>query len=100
MGENRRRDFTPEFKRKVAVEALKGDRTIAEIASAFEVHPNQVTDWKAKALEAMSEAFSVKRGRKPKAAEGAMDPALFEKIGRLEVENDFLKKKYHQMLKA
>jgi putative transposase len=96
MGRNRR-DFTVEFKSKVASEALKGDRTLAELSSVFEVHSSQIREWKLQAVEALKEAFSRKRGRKPKNESGPDD--LLKMIGRLQVENEFLKKKYEQLLK-
>jgi len=96
MGRNRR-EFTAEFKSKVAAEALKNDRTLAELASVFEVHPNQIREWKGQAADAMKDAFSKKRGRKPKGEVGSDD--LLKMIGRLQVENEFLKKKYAQLLK-
>jgi len=77
---------------------LKGDRTIAEIASIYEVHPNQVTQWKKQAVESLKEGFSKKRGRKSKNAPPETDEDLLQLIGKLKVENEFLKKKYAQIL--
>ena len=70
---------------------------MAQISSDFDVHVNQIRDWKKQALEAMTETFTSKRGRKAskeKPAEGE----LFEQIGRLKMENESLKKKYNQLL--
>ena len=87
-----RKTFSAEFKAKVAVEALKGDKTINEIAGAHGVHPNQVANWKKEAQAGLVEIFSGKRGRKPQAM-GADQEALYSQIGRLKVELDWLKKK-------
>ena len=54
----RRRSFTPEFKAKVALEALRGDQTVQEIASRRKVHPNQVSTWKRQAMDGLGEVFS------------------------------------------
>ena len=54
----KRRKFTPEFKAKVALEALRGDRTIQEIAARYEVHPNQVSTWKRQAMDGLGDVFS------------------------------------------
>ena len=93
-----RREYSAEFKAKVSVEALKGDRTIAELASVFNVHPNQIRDWKEQALDSMREGFSRKRGPKAK-SEKPSEGELHEIIGQQKVEIDFLKKKYAMLLK-
>jgi transposase len=84
----RRRNFTNHFKAKVALEALRGDRTIQEIAAKHQVHPNQVSQWKRQAVEGMADVFA--RGGKPTDASEADVKELHAKIGRLAVENDFL----------
>lgn len=76
-----------DFKLKVAIEALSGAKTLAQIASEFGIHPTQIKRWKAGALEAMNERFS---SRPPKKREEAIEGQLYEEIGRLKVENDFL----------
>ena len=88
---NGRKNYSAEFKAKVAKEALKGELTIAEIASKFEVHASQVTAWKRQLEENIAEIFSDKRKRKEKRDKNQED-ALFKEIGKLKVENDFLKK--------
>jgi transposase-like protein len=87
-----RKSFTAEFKAKVALVAVRQERTINEIASEHGVHPNQVSDWKREAIAGLKETFSVKRGRK-KADEAATIEALYGRIGQLTMELDWLKKK-------
>ena len=77
-----RKTFSAEFKAKVALEALKGEKTINEIAGAHEVHPDQVANWKKEAQAGLVEVFSGKRGRKPPAT-GTDQEALYSQIGRL-----------------
>ena len=83
-----RRNHSPAFKARVALEALKGEKTVAEIAKQFDVHPHQVTAWKNELLQHAGEVFSAG------AAEGAVDAEkvreLHAKIGELTVERDFL----------
>ena len=87
-----RKSYTAAFKAKVALEAIKGQRTINEIASAFEVHPNQVTQWKKQAVSQLSEIFSNGRARAD-AADEELRNQLYQQIGQLKVELDWLKKK-------
>ena len=84
-----RRRFTGEFKARVAVEALRGDRTVQEIASKHKVHPNQVSAWKRQAIDGLEGVFSsgVDRDRQDHDTE-VRD--LHAKIGQLTVERDFL----------
>ena len=85
----KRRKFTPEFKAKVALEALRGDRTIQEIAARHQVHPNQVSLWKRQAVDGLGAVFSNggDAGRRDHEAE---IKELHAKIGQLTVERDFL----------
>ena len=86
-----------EFKAKVALEALRGERTIQELASAYGVHPNMVSLWKKQLIESASKIFE-KEG-KDKTAEVAerKQEDLYKQIGQLQVEKEFLKKKYKQI---
>lgn len=84
-----KRKFDSKFKSRVALEALRGEQTIAEIASTFQVHPNQVADWKRKLLEGASDVFQTKSEKRENNSFSEDD--LLKKIGRLEVENDFLR---------
>lgn len=85
----KRRRFTAEFKARVALEALRGDKTIQEIAARHQVHPNQVSTWKRQAVDGLGEVFSngAERARRDREAE---IKELHAKIGQLTVERDFL----------
>ncbi len=85
-----RRKFTSEFKTKVAIEALKERYSLSELAERFELHPNQISQWKQEFLEKASDVFD-KKSSKPKEQEVDLDK-LYAKIGKLEVERDYLKK--------
>ena len=86
-----RRRFTSEFKARVALEALRGDRTVQEIASHHKVHPNQVSTWKRQAVEGLSAVFSDGADYERQDRESEVRD-LHAKIGRLTVERDFLAK--------
>jgi transposase len=82
-----RRNHSPAFKAKVALEAIKGEQTTIEIAERFDVHPNQITKWKRQLLENAAAAFGeTDAGTK----EGPTTAELHAKIGELLMENDFL----------
>jgi transposase len=85
------RAFDAEFKSKVALEAIRGEMTIAELSGKYKVHATQITAWKKLGMSQMKAAFSGKPGRKRQDDESTVE-ALYAKIGRLEIENDFLKK--------
>ena len=87
-----RKQYSPKFKAKVAVEAIRGVRTLTQLASQFHVHPMQVGLWRKTALEQLAELFVDGRKRKRSDADVEKD-ALYEQIGRLKVELDWLKKK-------
>lgn len=87
-----RNNYSAEFKTKVALAAIKGEKTINEIASFYSVHPNQVMSWKKQAVEAIPDAFSSKRVRTEKEDE-ELKSQLYQQIGQLKVELDWLKKK-------
>lgn len=91
-----RKKFSKDFKAKIALEALKGEKTIAELASQFEVHPGQINTWKKQALEGLPELFQRKNNKM--APEASVDPdKLYQQIGKLQVENEWLKKKSLQL---
>jgi transposase-like protein len=87
-----RRKFSAEFKSKVALAAIKSDRTLAELAAQFQVHPHQVMAWKKQALAVLPEVFSRKRDLDQARRSQQLDE-LYGQIGRLKVELDWLKKK-------
>jgi transposase-like protein len=93
MGQQRRR-HTAAFKAQVAAGALKEQQTLNELASAYGVHPVQVAQWKKQALSGLPELFASRRGRAQDDAE-AQQARLYEEIGRLKVELDWLKRKVH-----
>lgn len=86
---NQRRKFSSEFKAKVALAAIAGEGTLAELASKYDVHPNQIAQWKAQAREGLVSVFSTRNSREAVSAEEKMRE-LHAKIGQLTVENDFL----------
>jgi transposase-like protein len=91
MSKNRRR-FSAEFKFKVALEAAKGTKTINELASEYEVHPNQIGQWKKELLESGSSLFARPSPRQQRQQE-TQQAELYEQIGRLKMELEWLKKK-------
>ena len=84
----KRRNHSPQFKAKVALAALKGDKTLAELSAEYDVHPNQITQWKQQLLENASDLFS--KGKLHSSASDETVKELHAKIGQLTVENDFL----------
>jgi putative transposase len=87
-----RKNYSADFKAKVAIAAIKGDKTVNEIASTFSVHPNQVTTWKKQALDSIPDAFSSRLSRQADEDEN-LKARLYQEIGQLKVELDWLKKK-------
>lgn len=86
MAKRPRRNHGAAFKAKVALEAIKGDQTLSELAERFQVHPTQITEWKKQMLEHAEEVFSSDK----KAETGPSVKELHAKIGQLTMENDFL----------
>jgi transposase len=87
MARRQRRNHAGEFKARVALAAIRGDKTLSEVAEQFEVHPHQVTEWKRQLLERAGEVFDGPRRKD----EPAVDvKVLHAKIGQLTLENDFL----------
>jgi len=89
---NKRRNHSAAFKAKVALSAAKGDKTIAELASQYQVHPNQITQWKKQLLESLPGIFS-RRRRNERHEQDELTAQLYQQIGQLKVELDWLKKK-------
>ena len=91
MSRRPRRNHSAEFKAKVALAAVRGDRTLSELASQFDVHPNQITQWKTQLLDRAAQLFGAGTGQ----AEKPVDmKVLHAKIGELALENDFLEVMY------
>ena len=86
MSRRPRRNHSPAFKAKVALAALRGDKTLAELASQFDVHANQISDWRSQLLAHAPDAF----GGETKGPPPVDVKALHAKIGELTLENDFL----------
>jgi len=89
---NKRRNHSAQFKAKVALAAAKGDKTIAELASQYEVHPSQITKWKKQLLESLPEIFNHSR-QIDQHRQDELTEHLYQQIGQLKVELDWLKKK-------
>ena len=87
----KRRQYSADFKARVAVEAVRGDRTISEISSHYEVHPNQVAKWKKQVLENLPSLFERGRNGAGRESEELVD-RLYSQIGRLQTELDWLEK--------
>ena len=92
MGRKTRKCYAPQFKAKVALEAVQGIKTINEIAQKHNIHPVQVSTWKKEIQEQASTVFDKKRG-KPKINDHERPENLYSEIGRLKMELDWLKKK-------
>ena len=88
MSKRPRRNHTPAFKAKVALAALKGEKTLAELAQQFDVHPNQIIQWKAQLFEGAAGVFG--QDKSEVAASSVDLKNLHAKIGELTLENDFL----------
>jgi len=91
MSKGKRDSYTSQFKFQVAIEAMKGDKTLTQLASEFHVHPSQITKWKEQLNGSASAVFGTPSKRKNQ--EKVTEAALMEKVGRLTVEVDWLKKK-------
>ena len=87
-----RKRYTAQFKAQVALEAVKGVRSLSELASQYEVHPNQIGQWRKALLAGVSQVFSEQRRRREQDGEAAQ-AKLYEEIGRLKMELDWRKKK-------
>lgn len=94
---NMRKRYDATFRAKVALEAVKGEKTLAELSSEFGVHPNQISKWRRQLLELLPELFTDRRKKKDVDQE-ALISELYRQIGQLKVELDWLKKKSQKLL--
>ncbi|GKT10765.1 transposase [Desulforhabdus sp. TSK] len=88
----RRKQYSSAFKARVVLEAIKGQRTISELASEYGVHPNQITNWKKQAIDGLPAIFSNQKERAEKRSQ-EVESELYKQIGQMKVELDWLKKK-------
>ena len=88
----KRRRFSPDFKFRVALDAVKSQRTLSELSSEYSVHPNQISQWKRQLLENGADVFS-QNGANRRRDQEAIQAELYEQIGRLKMELEWIKKK-------
>lgn len=88
----KRKQFDGAFKAKVALNAIKGEKTLSELASQYEIHPNQIRQWKQKVMDDLPDIFSRKREKTDQDQQELIDE-LYKQIGQLKVELDWVKKK-------
>ncbi len=86
-----RKKYSKEFKSQVALDAVRGQKTVVELASEYGVHPNQISSWKKQLLESAAAVFSRGRDREAESHEAEKE-RLYQQIGKLQVEVDWLKK--------
>lgn len=91
-----RRNFSNEFKAKIALEAIKGYKSLSELAREYQVHPNAISNWKKEVLENLPELFEKKRGPKRESNTELIEQ-LYRQIGKQQVELDWLKKKHNSI---
>jgi len=94
---NMRKSYDATFRAKVALEAVKGEKTLAELSSEFGVHPNQIRNWRKQLLEMLPDLFTDRRKKRDKDQEELISE-LYRQIGQLKVELDWLKKKSQRLL--
>jgi transposase len=92
----KRRRFTAEFKARVVRAALREDKTLAQLASEYDVHPNQITEWKRQALDALPDVFSRKKKQQQQDNQQLID-RLYRQIGELQVDVNWMKKKSREL---
>jgi transposase-like protein len=91
---SKRKHYSKELKAKIALEAVKGYSSITEISKEYKVHPNQISLWKKQLLENLPEIFDNPRGPKTDETHSELTDQLYRQIGKLEMELEWLKKKY------
>lgn len=93
----KRKKYSKDFKARVAIEALRGEKTIHELAQQHGVHPNMITQWKKLLVESASEVFDKKKDDRERIDAEKKIETLYSQIGMLQVEKEFLKKKYREL---
>jgi len=97
MASNMRKNHDSSFKARVALEALKDEKTMTQLSSEYGVHPNQIRQWRQKLIEELPTVFTDRRQKKDKETE-EVTSELYRQIGQLKVELDWLKKKSQQLM--
>jgi len=92
-----RKSYGATFRAKVALESVKGEKTLAELSSEFSVHPNQIRNWRKQLLEMLPDLFTDRRKKRDKDQEELISE-LYRQIGQMKVELDWLKKKSQKLL--
>jgi transposase-like protein len=93
-----RRNYDESFKTKVVLETLKEQKTLSQLSSEFGLHANQISDWKRQAISGLPSLFGAKRDSVSEDLHEELTAPLYQQIGQLKVENDFLKKKLRKNL--
>lgn len=91
-----RRKFTAEFKARVVRAALREDKTLAQLASEYDVHPNQITEWKRQVIESLPDVFSRKKKQDEQDNQQLIE-RLYQQIGELQVDVNWMKKKSREL---
>lgn len=95
---NKRKQYSPQFKAKVAMEAVRGEKTVSELSSQYEVHPTMINNWKRQLLEEASSIFDKgNEGNKGNDSQQGQIDELYRQIGQLKVERDFLASRSAQL---
>jgi transposase-like protein len=94
---NERKQYSPAFKAKVALDAVRGEKTVSELASGYSLHPTVINNWKRQLLEGASDLFESPRKPPAEASQQAQIDELYRQIGQLKVERDFLASRSAQL---
>jgi transposase len=94
---NKRKQYSPAFKAKVALDAVRGEKTVSELASGYSLHPTVINTWKRQLLEGASDLFEGHRKPQADASQQAQIDELYRQIGQLKVERDFLASRSAQL---
>jgi len=94
---NKRKQYSPAFKAKVALDAVRGEKTVSELASGYSLHPTVINNWKRQLIEGASDLFESPRKPPAEASQQAQIDELYRQIGQLKVERDFLASRSAQL---